>query len=168
MKRLIIVFCIAAFIGCIFALLSCTTEEGLKDRIQVLKEQRDTLSSEVLTLESTKNNLVTSITELKRDESVLKAYADGETVLYLVKFKLKQSHVSLDIGKHIKDAANAVEFEWPVSKTFYDKVNVGDNVLEEFRGGSFLVEGSIGNWKITVQDKRTSTLSNEQTAKSGY
>jgi len=161
MKRLFIFLCIVAFMGCVFAMMGCTTEEGLNNRIQVLKEQRDTLSSEVRTLESTKNNLVTSIVELKQDESVLKAYANGETVLYLVKFKLKQSHVSLNIGKHIKDAANAVEFEWPVSKTFYEKVSVGDNVLEEFRGGSFLVEGSIGSWNITVLGKRTSTFSDE-------
>lgn len=48
---------------------------------------------------------------------------------------------------------NAVEFNIVVDKRFYDDINVNDELLKEFRGGSFLTEGSIGNWKITVIDK---------------
>lgn len=73
---------------------------------------------------------------------------------YVVIIKIKQTHMSLDIFKHIKDDANAVKIEIPVDKKFYDAVKIGDVLNNDFRAGSFLMSGSIGNWSIKIEDKK--------------
>jgi hypothetical protein len=76
------------------------------------------------------------------------------TERYILKLELKQSHFSLNINQHIKDSMNKVQFEIPVDKQYYDSVKVGDEILDKFRNGSFYIDSSIGNWKITVIRKR--------------
>jgi len=80
-------------------------------------------------------------------------YENGKTPQYFLKIKLKQSHFSLSIKKHIKDNMNTIEFEIPVDKDFYHSVSVGTQIVDEFRSGSFLLYGSIGDWKMTIEDK---------------
>ena len=72
--------------------------------------------------------------------------------------EMKQSHFTLDIGKHLKDAANAVSFPIEASKEFYEGVTEGTVLSDEFRKGSFWTEGSIGSWTITVVKKQIVTL----------
>ena len=67
--------------------------------------------------------------------------------------RLKQSHFSIDLMKHTKDDMNAIEFELPVSKEFYDKVKNGTNIVDDFRTGSFILNGSFGDWKMKVIKK---------------
>ena len=62
--------------------------------------------------------------------------------------------MSLDIGKHIKDGMNAIEFEMPVDKDLYNTVSVGTQIIDEFRSGSLIINGDFGNWKMTVVSKR--------------
>lgn len=79
--------------------------------------------------------------------------AQGRTPKYILKLHLKQSHFSLSIKKHIADAVNAIDFEMPVDKEFYDSVKVGSEIVDEFRAGSFFLKGSFGDWEMTVKDK---------------
>lgn len=72
---------------------------------------------------------------------------------YILRLRLKQSHFSLSIKKHIKDAANAIEFEIPVDKEYFDSVEKGTEIVDDFRFGSFLLYGSFGDWEMTVKDK---------------
>ena len=72
---------------------------------------------------------------------------------YIIEFKLKQTHFTLDLGQHMKDAMNAITFELPVDKTFYDSVKEGDEIVDKFRMGSLIISGSFGNWKMTVNKK---------------
>ncbi len=72
---------------------------------------------------------------------------------YILKIKLKQSHFSLSIKKHIKDAVNAIEFELPVDKEFYDSVSEGIELVDKFRFGSLVLSGSFGDWEMTVKGK---------------
>jgi hypothetical protein len=72
---------------------------------------------------------------------------------YILKIKLKQSHFSLSIKKHIKDAVNAIEFELPVDKEFFDSVSRGTELVDNFRFGSMILYGSFGDWEMTVKDK---------------
>jgi hypothetical protein len=83
------------------------------------------------------------------------AVAADDNIRYLLKLELRQSHFSLDLGKHLKDSMNKAKFEIPVDKEFYNSCMVGDLLLDKFREGSFWTEGSIGNWKIKVIGKRT-------------
>ncbi|MCU0470264.1 MAG: hypothetical protein MUF58_16860 [Arcicella sp.] len=72
---------------------------------------------------------------------------------YILKIRLKQSHFSLSIKKHIKDAVNAIDFEIPVDKEFYDSVSKGTEIIDDFRFGSLVLSGSFGDWEMTVKDK---------------
>ncbi len=72
---------------------------------------------------------------------------------YVVEFELRQSHFSLDIGKHLKDAMNKITFQLPVDKEFFDSISIGDMVLDKFRAGSAILYGSFGSWKMTVKNK---------------
>lgn len=72
---------------------------------------------------------------------------------YIIEFKLKQTHFTLDLGQHAKDAINTIVFELPVDKAFYDSVQEGDVIVNEFRSGSLIISGSFGKWKMTVNKK---------------
>lgn len=80
--------------------------------------------------------------------------ADADASAYNVKLKLYQSHFTLDIGKHIKDASNAVEFNWQVPGNVYNEMKVGDDLVKDgFRAGSFWLKGSAGSWHLKVLEK---------------
>lgn len=74
-------------------------------------------------------------------------------IKYILKLRLKQSHFSLSIKKHIKDIANAIEFEIPVDKEYFDSVEEGTEIVDKFRFGSFILYGSFGDWEMTVIEK---------------
>lgn len=83
------------------------------------------------------------------------AYVENEDgiPMYVITFKIKQSHISLDIKKHIKDAINELTLSVPVDKEYYNSVSVGDVINDDFRFGSLIMRGSFGNWRVTVGKK---------------
>lgn len=117
-------------------------------------------------LEHEKNNLQRDIIELEEEISNLKEERDylqefltetreeNDIKRYIVTFEIGQSHFTLDIGTHLKDSMNKLEFSVLVSKEYYDSVDIGTVVNDDFRVGSFLMKGSIGSWDIEVVDKR--------------
>lgn len=80
--------------------------------------------------------------------------SDGKSPRYILTLKLKQSHFTLDLFEHAKDAMNAIEFDIPVDAEFYHSVSVGTKVVDEFRAGSFIMNGSFGDWDMTVVNKQ--------------
>lgn len=82
--------------------------------------------------------------------------APGETK-YFITLNISQSHFTLDLKQHFKDAMNDVDIEVMVDKDYYDSFEIGDSVNDDFRWGSFISSGSIGNWDITVSNKREVT-----------
>ena len=48
---------------------------------------------------------------------------------------------------------NAIEIQIPVDKEYYDSVEVGQNIADEFRMGSFVFRGTFGNFKVSVIKK---------------
>lgn len=74
---------------------------------------------------------------------------------YIVTLEIKQTHFTLDVFEHIKDAANTIKIEIPVDKQFYDQVGIGTVINNKFRTASLILYGSFGNWKISIVDKRT-------------
>lgn len=98
--------------------------------------------------------------QLKKENAALAAQVQalktgGSTkpLKYILKIRLKQAHFSLSIKKHIKDAVNAIDFEIPVDKEFYDSVSKGTEIIDDFRFGSMILSGSFGDWEMTVKDK---------------
>ncbi len=100
-------------------------------------------------LENLKKENAALVTQVK----ALKEGVDTKGPKYMLKLRLKQSHLSLSIKKHIKDAVNAVEFELPVDKEFYDSVSEGTEIIDKFRFGSMVLYGSLGDWEMTVKEK---------------
>ena len=102
----------------------------------------------------------TEVKQLKKENvllveqlNALKAGGSAKAPKYILKLRLKQAHFSLSIKKHIKDAVNAIDFEMPVDKEFYDSVSEGTEIIDKFRFGSFVLGGSFGDWEMTVKGK---------------
>lgn len=109
-----------------------------------LDNQIQTLQEEIRALETQKEKLENEIVDTKVENGIAK---------YVITFEIKQSHFSLDLGKHLKDAMNAIEIEIPVDKEYFDSVEVGDTINDDFRVGSLVMKGSFGSWDITVKSK---------------
>jgi hypothetical protein len=90
---------------------------------------------------------------LKKQLQTLQAEGFAKSPKYILKIRLKQAHFSLSIKKHIKDAVNAVDFEIPVDKDFYNSVSEGTEIVDNFRFGSMVLYGSFGDWEMTVKKK---------------
>jgi len=100
------------------------------------------------------------VKQLKKENALLveqikafKAGGSAKAPKYVLKLRLKQANFSLNIKKHIKNAVNAVDFEMPVDKEFYDSVSEGTEIIDKFRFGSFVLGGSFGDWEMTVKGK---------------
>lgn len=147
MKKLLIVLLA-------ISLFSCETEEKVKSDIDKLRDKRTVLQNEVADYNRMIDDKQAKLSRVDDDLKAAKIYLSGKTPKYILKLKLKQSHMSLDIGKHIKDGMNAIEFEMPVDKDLYNTVSVGTQIIDEFRSGSLIINGDFGNWKMTVVSKR--------------
>lgn len=136
MKKIIIVcmfvFTIAFGVGC------TPTEEELENRVAELQ-------SEIELLQQEKEALENEIVDIKVEKG---------TAVYVVTLSIKQEHHSFDISEHLKDEMNEMFLSIPVTEEYYNSVEVGEMLSEEFRAGSFLFKGSFGSWKITVAEKQ--------------
>lgn len=148
MKR----FLVFAMFAVIFT--ACYTDDD-KNRLQLeckaLAQQKENLQSTVSRLNNSKTYLLKQIHDLQIQKS---AYETGREIKYIVKFRIKQSTFTLDIGEHIKNGMNAIELELPVNKPFYDKVSVGTEISNSFKMGSLLFNGDFSNLHMTVTGKR--------------
>lgn len=153
MKRIILAIIIGLLI------ISCR-ESNLKSDIQDLQYRKTELETKLSILETQiaiKNRISEEIdSKIENNKELIDQIniklSDREPK-YILKLKLKQSHLSWSIGKHIKDVMNAIEFELPVDKGFYDSINKGAEIVDQFRWGSLLLKGSMGDWKMTVVSK---------------
>lgn len=78
---------------------------------------------------------------------------ENGTAKYVLTLEIKQSHFTLDISEHLKDSMNAIEIQIPVDKEYYDSVEVGQNIADEFRMGSLVFKGTFGDFKVSVIKK---------------
>ena len=128
-----------------FLFISCMSkDEALEEKIRVLEIEVNILNQE-------RQRVSNEINELKKKE--IQIAEDKGLVYYIVTFEARQTHFSLDISEHLKDATNAYTFQVPVDKTFYDSVSIGQEYTREFRAGSMLLKGTLGSNKITIVGK---------------
>ena len=120
------------------------TLSGCSETETVTNEDIAKIESEIAQLEAERDRL---------NEEILNTKIDNGLAKYVITFNIKQSHFSLDLGEHLKDAMNDISIEIPVDKEYYDSVEVGDVIDDSFRMGSFIWKGSVGNWKVTVESK---------------
>lgn len=81
--------------------------------------------------------------------------ANETRTVYMVQIDIRNSSFSLDIGKHIRNAMNAVQMNIPVDKEFYDAVKEGQELKSGFKTASFVMKGSISSVKVTCAKKWT-------------
>ena len=135
----------------LFTLTGCTNELSEDDKayiskIKELKAEQSQLTREI----QLKNEELSNINnQIKEKNIVLSGKAK-----YIMKINIAQSHFTLDIGTHIKDAMNDIDIYVEVSEDFYNSYNVGDILSDDFRVGSFICKGSFGNWKVKVAEKQ--------------
>lgn len=132
---------------------SCESTSDVQNDIDRLKLERVEIKKEINELSSSKSSVEKEISSLSEKLKELHILHSGKTPHHILKIKLKQSRISLDIEEHIKDAMNAIEFEIPVDKDFYNRVHIGTNITDKFRVGSFILKGSFSNWNMTVIEK---------------
>ena len=132
---------------------SCQPSKAeIKESIDVLNSQKNELIQEVDKVIPEINSLNAElfakrgeVAALEKKLEELHIYESGKTPKYILKLHLKQTHFSLSISKHIKDAMNAIDFEMPVDKEFYESVSVGTDIVNNFRIGSCILYGSFGD-----------------------
>lgn len=142
------------FIALAITLTACYTDED-KEKLQAeckaLTQQKANLQSTISRMNDNISTLNNQIHDLRLQKNSLET---GREIKYIVKFRIKQSTFTLDIGEHIKNGMNAIELELPVSKTFYDRVSVGTEISKSFKMGSLLFNGDFSNLHMTVTGKR--------------
>ena len=131
------------YIVVLIAMIAITLS-GCSKTETVTNEDVAKLESEIAQLEAERDRL---------NEEILDTKIDNNLAKYVIAFNIKQTHFTLDIGEHLKDAMNDISIEIPVDKEYYDSVEVGDTIDDSFRVGSFIWKGSFGNWKVTVESK---------------
>lgn len=137
-------FVVAALVAAIFICGCAPVEEQYESDIDELRARISYLKSEISSLEAERSELLDEISDIK---------IENGTAKYVVTFNIRQSHFTLDLGQHLKDAMNDISIQIPVDKEYYDSVRVGDVIDDSFRMGSFLFKGSFGNWNVSVEDK---------------
>ena len=149
---ILLTLCSTLMISCCGTSQSKTTTISYEE-LEEIKTEHIQIEEKVITLESLAQSVSDENKLLKKK---LLIYESGNTPTYTVTFKLKQSRVSLDLNKHAKDALNTIKFNMAVSEEFYNSVSIGTNVINNFRAGSFIVNGDLGHWKMRVIDKNIS------------
>lgn len=135
---------ISILLICLIFLTSCGNG-NLKAERENLETEISELEEDIRTLQSEKNSIEKLIQDLREENDIPN---------YIVTFEIGQQHVTLDLGDLLKDEINKTELEVMVSKEYYDAVEIGTVVNDDFRVGSLALKGSFGSWIIEVIDKR--------------
>ena len=99
------------------------------------------------------NDLIDQRNVLNDKINDLEIISTGQAV-YVATLALSQERLSLDLWKHIKDAMNVVKLDIIVSKDEYNRLTIGHDYLDNFRIGSFILNGTFSSWNIQVIDKK--------------
>ena len=134
-------------------LFSCESSKDVKEDIESLRKERAELQNERAWLIKTNAIKESEISFLDEHLEESHIYESGRTPKYVLGIKLKQSHFTLDITEHARDEMNAIEFEIPVDRDYYNSLSLGDEIVDDFRVGSFIFNGSLGDWEMIVVNK---------------
>jgi hypothetical protein len=140
-------------------LIACDTVSG---DVAALKEERTSLTAEVATLHTTDDQLTIrrdelqgQVAALNKNAAVLSALSLGKHVRYILHCSIRQVHYSLSIAKQVADAVNEEQFDLVTDKDSYDLAQPDTDLFNSFRGGSAVLKGSLGSWRIKVVSKHT-------------
>lgn len=123
-------------------------------RNEKLKEIREATEKDIRSLATQQNRLLNENSTLENRISTNKFKIDAYYKVYIIKIKVHQSTFTLDLGEHIKNSMNDVEFEIPVDKDYYDNCSIGSDISKSFKGGSLVFNGDFSELHITCVGKR--------------
>lgn len=123
-------------------------------RNEKLKNIRLSTEADIRNLAKEQNKLITENTSLENRISANKFKINAYYKVYIIKLKIHQVTYTLDIGEHIKNSINDVEFEIPVDKDYYESCKVGHEISNTFKWGSLLMDDDFSRLKITCVGKR--------------
>jgi chromosome segregation ATPase len=130
------------------------TKDELKQEVKQLKTEKAQLTTDVNDLQDKLSETKTELADKSEQLKLVDHKLDGGDVKYILTLELKQSHFTLDLEQLAKDELNKTEFEVAVDKDFYDEQVVGEELVRKFRTASFVLGGTIGDWVVTVVDKK--------------
>lgn len=135
------------------SIVSCNMQEQrdeLRSEVNTLKHEQEVLVKSISNLGEVKGKLSKDISDLRAEKS---AYSFNSEPVYLLTLEIKQSTFTLDLAEHAKNELNAITLQIPVSYTFYNKVSIGQNISEEFKYGSLILNGDFSTLKVKVKNK---------------
>jgi hypothetical protein len=141
------------FLTSLFFFSCAETPQEITLELEKLKLERKYASTSLMDLKQQVDNLES---QKKYADSVieLSKVLQSKNPKYILTLHYEATSMSLDINEHIKNSANAFDFEIPVDAEYYHQVNVGQTLVDEFKRGSAFVNGKFGNSEITVTNKR--------------
>lgn len=116
-------------------------------RNQELRIERHELMHDVDSLRKEKELLEETIGELN-------IIGTGREPQYIVTFRIKQATFTLNIAEHIKNEMNSIDMDIPVTKGFYDKLKTGQDITNDFKYGSLIMDGDFSKLHVTVKNKK--------------
>lgn len=133
--------------------VSCQQESD--ERNAKLRSERQRIEGEIHSLSVQKDQLHKENSMLEEKISLNTATLYPDKYMYIVKIKIHQSTFTLDIGEHIKNKMNDIEFEIPVDKAYYLKCGVGNEITDaDLKMGSLVMDGDFSELHITITGKR--------------
>lgn len=151
MKKLLVVLLLSIIS------ISCENAQDVENDLEKLRVERKDLRYSNRAIKTTISEQLDILNGLKEESKILGLKVDGKKPVFVLKLRLKQSRMSLSISDHMKDSANAINFEIPVDEEFYNSISVGDELVDNVRMGSLVLKGSFSSWNITVRGKRIHT-----------
>ena len=135
----------------LFLVPSCRT---IEDKIRI-EQECSRLDSRLYSLREKERELSAKVDNAEKDlKSLLSCANDHREPKYIVKFQIKQGTFTLDIFAHIKNEINAIEVEIPVSKDYYDRLTIGQDITNAFKYGSLVINGDFSTLHMRVAGKR--------------
>ena len=122
-----------------------TSQQEIETKVATKQKELQTLENEKAVL----------LDISKQDLQNYSAHKNDKPKIFILKLKIKQRSYSLNPWTHAKNAMNAMEFEIPVNEEYYNHHNVGDELASDFRVGSAIMHGAMGELVIRVSEKRT-------------
>ena len=125
-------------------------KDELRSEVNALKHEQKILVESILNLGEVKSKLSKDVQDLRIEKSTFELNSEP---VYLLTLEIKQSTFTLNLAEHAKNAINAITLQIPVSYTFYNKVSIGQNISEEFKYGSLILNGDFSKLKVKVKNK---------------
>lgn len=128
---------------------ACAKSTTIERNISLLNKEKIELQTDIIKMDQELDRLNNILSE-----KVDSLNEDQKTYIILLEVKQDRTLGILDIEGTIKDEINKFSFPVEVSKSYYNKYKVGENIESDFRLGSFIMKGSLSSWKIKIKDKQ--------------